>query len=212
MAQCNAHGHAPFTLQGKNPGKLAQDLNVGEQVAHATILSDQFRVLHCHQIGLPGYDRRRADHNLATRKALTLRAAQGKGGFGAPIGLSGSPCNRLAPNSSSTLPLKALGLSSSKDSPSKKLFFFMIRPRKQNTTIQRSTFSLLVFFHGINVQTTSLNTRWLGMLQGAVRRIQNRWKTNPPGSHSENVGDTFACFARRWLARNRRWCRRRSAS
>ena len=60
----------------------------GEQVASATIVLDQFWVLHFHQIGLPGMIDGRADHRLATGKVLTLRTVQGEGEFTAQVGLS----------------------------------------------------------------------------------------------------------------------------
>ena len=78
MAQAIAHGRAPFTIQGHHPGILAQD-----------IVTDQFRVLHLHQIHLPGMIDGGTDHHLVTRKALTLRMVQSEGGFAAQIGLSG---------------------------------------------------------------------------------------------------------------------------
>ena len=53
------------------------------------IVLDQFWVQHFHQIGLSGMIDGRADHRLATGKALTLRAVQGEGGFTVQIGLSG---------------------------------------------------------------------------------------------------------------------------
>ena len=89
MAQCIAHGRAPFTLHAHHPGILAQNVDNGEQVAHATIVLDQFWVLHCHQISLPGMIDERADHCLAMGKALTLQAVQGEDGFTAQVGLSG---------------------------------------------------------------------------------------------------------------------------
>ena len=108
VAQGIAHGRAPFTLQAHYPGILAQDVADGEQVARATIVLNQFWVLHFHQIGLPGMIDGRADHRLATGKALTLRAVQGEGGFTAQIAVGrGTPTARAAPNSSWTLPLKA---------------------------------------------------------------------------------------------------------
>ena len=108
MAQGIEHGRAPFTLQAHHPGILAQNVDNGEQVARATIVLNQFWVLHFHQIGLPGVIDGRADHRLATGKALTLRAVQGEGGFTAQIAVGrGTPTARAAPNSSWTLPLKA---------------------------------------------------------------------------------------------------------
>ena len=89
MAQGIAHGRAPFTLQAYHPGILAQNVDNGKQVARATIVLNQFGVLHFHQIGLPGMIDGRAYHRLATGKALTLRSVQGEGGFTAQVGLSG---------------------------------------------------------------------------------------------------------------------------
>jgi len=89
MAQRIAHGHAPFTLQAHHLGILAQNIDIGEQVARSTIVLDQFWVLHFHQIGLPGIMDGRADHRLATGKVLTLWAVQGEGGFTTQVGLSG---------------------------------------------------------------------------------------------------------------------------
>ena len=83
MAQGIASGRAPFTRQTQHPGIPAQNVNDGEQVARATIVLDQFRVLHFHQIGLPGMIHRGADYCLATGKALMLRAVQGEVGFSA---------------------------------------------------------------------------------------------------------------------------------
>jgi len=90
MAQRIAQGRAPFTLRTHHPGILAQTVDDGEQVARTTIVLDQFRVRHFHQIGLSGMIDGRVDHRLATGKALTLRAVQGEGGFHAQISLSGS--------------------------------------------------------------------------------------------------------------------------
>ena len=81
MAQRIAHGCALFTLQAHHPGILAQNVDNGEQVACATIVLDQFWVLHFHQIGLPGMIDGRADHRLAMGKAFTLRAVQDEGGI-----------------------------------------------------------------------------------------------------------------------------------
>ena len=61
-------------LQAHHPGILAQNVDHGEQVARATIVLDQYWVLHFHQIGLPGMIDGRAHHRLATGKALTLRS------------------------------------------------------------------------------------------------------------------------------------------
>ena len=54
MAQRIAHGRAPLTLQAHHPGILAQNVDNGKQIAGATIVLEQFRVLHFHQISLPG--------------------------------------------------------------------------------------------------------------------------------------------------------------
>ena len=64
MGQCITLGHAPLTLQGDHPGILAQDVDDGEQVAHATIALDQFWVLHFYQIGLPGMINRGTDQSM----------------------------------------------------------------------------------------------------------------------------------------------------
>ena len=73
MTQGIAHGRTALTLQAHHPGILAQHVDHGEQVARATIVLNQFGVLHFHQIGLPGMIDGRAHHRLATEKALTLR-------------------------------------------------------------------------------------------------------------------------------------------
>ena len=74
MAQRITHGHAALTLQAHHPGIRTQNVDHGEQVVRATIVLDQFWVLHFHQIGLPGMIDGRAHHRLATGKALTLRS------------------------------------------------------------------------------------------------------------------------------------------
>ena len=105
MMQGIGHGHASFTLQAHHPGILAQIVDDSEQVVRATIVLDQFQVLHFHQIGLPDMIKGGADHGLAMGKAFILRAVQGEGRFVVQIVLS-TPSDWVAPNSSSTLPLK----------------------------------------------------------------------------------------------------------
>ena len=74
VAQGIAHDRAPFTLQAHHLGILAQDVDDGEQVARATIGLDQFRVLHFHQISLPGMIDGGTDTRLTAGKALALGA------------------------------------------------------------------------------------------------------------------------------------------
>ena len=110
VAQGIAHDCAPFALQSHHPGILAQDIDDGEQVARATIVLDQFRVLHLHQIGLPGMIDGGAGHRLLRRKRWRC------GRFKVKVGslrkyvwvvFRGTPSVRAAPSSSSALPLKA---------------------------------------------------------------------------------------------------------
>jgi len=146
VAQAFAHGHAPFTLQAHHPGILARDVNEGEQVACVTIVWDESRVMHFHQIGLIDGE---ADHRLATGKALALQTMQGEVGFAMQIGLSGFL--RHAQRSGGTqqfFRIAAQGIRTvlSKNNRSKVLFpFFMITLTKKKPLQVNRQLYLFVF-------------------------------------------------------------------